>query len=138
MLNVDTTNLAVSLANVIQPNNLVSTTGAPAPHCQVNRRPIGGPLPPAPTAPNWRLAVNGGSIYTSTDSGATWTERTSAGSRDWQSITSSSDGTKLAAAEYGGSIYTPTDSGATWTGALAPAAVTGGPLPPAQTAPNWL
>ena len=60
--------------------------------------------------------VSGGSIYTSTDSGATWTEQTAAGSRDWISITASADGTKLAAAvAYGGSIYTSTDSGATWT-----------------------
>ncbi len=57
----------------------------------------------------------GGSIYTSTDSGATWTERTSAGSRSWTSITSSADGTKLAAAASGDSIYTSQDSGATWT-----------------------
>ena len=34
-----------------------------------------------------------GYIYTSTNSGASWTEQTSAGSRDWASIASSSDGT---------------------------------------------
>lgn len=56
-----------------------------------------------------------GSIYTSTDSGTTWTQQTSAGSRSWRSITSSSDGTKLAAVTYNDSIYTSTDSGATWT-----------------------
>ncbi|MBF0464471.1 MAG: hypothetical protein HQK88_09535 [Nitrospirae bacterium] len=60
----------------------------------------------------------GGSIYTSTDSGATWTEQTNAGSRYWYSIASSSDGTKLAAGNNGdgggGYIYTSTDSGATW------------------------
>jgi len=65
------------------------------------------------------LAVYYGSIYTSTDSGTTWTERTSAGSRAWRSITSSADGSKLAATvndNYGnGYIYTSTDSGATWT-----------------------
>ena len=59
--------------------------------------------------------VSGGSVYTSSDSGATWTEQTAAGSRYWQSIASSSDGTKLAAVAYGGSIYTSSDSGATWT-----------------------
>ena len=63
-------------------------------------------------------AVSGGYIYTSTDSGVTWTER--ATSQNWISITSSSDGTKLAAATTGGgrdggSIYTSTDSGANWT-----------------------
>ncbi|MBF0518161.1 MAG: exo-alpha-sialidase [Nitrospirae bacterium] len=53
--------------------------------------------------------------------GWTWTQQTSAGNRDWGGITSSSDGTKLAAAVSwgtdgsGGYIYTSTDSGATWT-----------------------
>ena len=37
--------------------------------------------------------VAGGLIYTSTDSGVTWTEQPSAGSRNWYSIASSSDGT---------------------------------------------
>jgi len=63
-------------------------------------------------------AVAGGSIYTSTNSGSSWTERTGAGTRGWACITSSSDGTKLAASVgvgYTGYIYTSTDSGATWT-----------------------
>lgn len=42
----------------------------------------------------------------------TWTPR--AYSRNWQAITSSSDGTKLAAVVYGGYIYTSTDGGVTW------------------------
>ena len=53
-------------------------------------------------------------IYTSTDSGGTWTARASA--RYWQSIASSADGSKLAAVVmYGGHIWTSTDGGATWT-----------------------
>ena len=59
--------------------------------------------------------VNGGYIYTSTDSGVTWTEQTASGSRNWWSITSSSDGTKLAAVVYPGYIYTSSDSGVSWT-----------------------
>jgi len=59
---------------------------------------------------------NNGFIYTSTDSGATWTQQTNAGRRSWSSITSSSDGTKLAAVvSSNGYIYTSIDSGATWT-----------------------
>lgn len=58
---------------------------------------------------------NSGSLYTSTDGGASVTEQTGAGSGNWYGVTSSSDGTKLAAANYGGYIYTSTDSGATWT-----------------------
>jgi hypothetical protein len=57
----------------------------------------------------------GGYIYTSTDSGVTWTQRTGSGVRDWRQITSSSDGTKLAAVVNGDYIYTSTDSGVTWT-----------------------
>jgi photosystem II stability/assembly factor-like uncharacterized protein len=54
-------------------------------------------------------------IYTSTDSGITWsTKNNSSGSRRWQSITSDASGTKLAAVVYGGYIYTSTDSGNTW------------------------
>ena len=61
------------------------------------------------------VASNGGYIYTSSDFGVTWVSRTSAGSRNWYSIDSSWDGTKLAAVADGGYIYTSTDSGATWT-----------------------
>ena len=60
-----------------------------------------------------------GNIYTSADSGGTWTERTvkaaTEGERDCGSIASSSDGTKLAAVAWGCSIWTSTDSGGTWT-----------------------
>jgi photosystem II stability/assembly factor-like uncharacterized protein len=63
--------------------------------------------------------ANGGYIYTSTDSGETWVERSSAGLRWWQSITSSVDGTKLAAVTWEDYIYTSTDSGANWTQQLA-------------------
>jgi len=55
--------------------------------------------------------VWGGSIYTSTDSGATWTEQTAAGSRSWNSIASSADGSKLAAAMWDGNIYLATTEG---------------------------
>ena len=61
---------------------------------------------------------NGGAIYTSQDSGATWTNKTNptgASPRWWQRIASSADGEKLAAAVEGGYIYTSADSGATWT-----------------------
>lgn len=45
--------------------------------------------------------------------GETWTAQAS-GNRNWWAITSSADGTKLAAVVYGGSIYTSTDAGVTW------------------------
>jgi photosystem II stability/assembly factor-like uncharacterized protein len=46
---------------------------------------------------------------------AVWTERTSAGTRNWISIATSADGTKLAAVAKPGYIYTSANSGATWT-----------------------
>jgi len=45
--------------------------------------------------------------------GTTWTARDS--TRSWKEITSSADGTKLAAVVINGQIYTSADSGATWT-----------------------
>jgi len=55
-----------------------------------------------------------GQIYTSINSGVTWTLSTSSPSGVWWSVTSSADGTKLVAIMYGGQIYTSTDSGLTW------------------------
>ena len=54
-----------------------------------------------------------GLIYTSTDSGVTWTPRES--NRHWYSVASSADGSMLVAVEFNGQIYTSTDSGVTWT-----------------------
>ncbi len=51
---------------------------------------------------------------TSTNTGDTWTERTSAGERDWVGLASSSDGSKLAATVDGGYIYTSVDFGRNW------------------------
>lgn len=56
-----------------------------------------------------------GYLYTSTDSGVTWTERTGAGSRRWTGLTASEDGTRLVAVESTGYVYTTTDGGLTWT-----------------------
>jgi len=58
--------------------------------------------------------VNPGYIYTSTDSGNTWVQKTSDATRAWNSITSSADGTKLAATVSGGYIYTSINSGGAW------------------------
>ena len=44
---------------------------------------------------------------------AAWIARDS--EREWYSVASSADGTRLVAAVYGGKIYTSTDAGATWT-----------------------
>jgi hypothetical protein len=66
-----------------------------------------------------------GHIYTSMDSGATWTQTGT--QQIWNSVASSSDGTKLVAVTNPessmlttGHIYTSVDSGATWTQTGAP------------------
>ena len=68
----------------------------------------------ASSADGSRLAavagVNG--IYTSVDSGITWTAA-SVPSAQWHSIASSADGSKLVAAVYGGGVYT--NSGTSWS-----------------------
>ena len=53
----------------------------------------------ASSADGARLAatVSSGSIYTSADSGASWTEDATAGARNWVSIAMSADGQRLAA-----------------------------------------
>jgi len=59
---------------------------------------------------------NTGKIYTSTDSGVSWTARLT--NHGWTGVASSSDGTMLVAVDagtIGGYIYTSTDSGVTWT-----------------------
>jgi hypothetical protein len=72
-------------------------------------------------------ANSGGGIYTSTNSGTTWTLETNAPMKNyWISVASSADGNKLVAVadldtngNLGG-IYTSTDSGVTWTQTSAP------------------
>jgi photosystem II stability/assembly factor-like uncharacterized protein len=63
--------------------------------------------------------LGGGPIYTSADSGATWS-RTSAPSNHWSSVASSADGTKLVAPMADGLIYTSTNLGDTWAPTSAP------------------
>jgi hypothetical protein len=65
-------------------------------------------------------AVYGGGIYTSTNSGATWTltGAPSDGGLDsaWESVASSADGTKLVAVRfYDNPIYLSTNSGINWS-----------------------
>ncbi|MFM8880598.1 MAG: tandem-95 repeat protein, partial [Verrucomicrobiota bacterium] len=47
--------------------------------------------------------------------GVNWISRSASGSRAWQAIAASANGSKLAAAVDGGKIYTSSDSGATWS-----------------------
>jgi hypothetical protein len=69
-------------------------------------------------------AAFSGDVWTSTDSGATWTDQTassSASHQAWRTVASDASGTKLVAATAGlggfgpGAVWTSTDAGATWT-----------------------
>ncbi|MDQ5971334.1 MAG: hypothetical protein QG566_280, partial [Patescibacteria group bacterium] len=46
---------------------------------------------------------------------SSWTQQTGSGTRNWRSVASSADGSKLAAVVYNGYIYTSVDNGATWS-----------------------
>lgn len=74
------------------------------------------------------VASSGNGIYTSTDSGASWVNRTSALSPQpgWTSIVSSADGRYIAASAflfpgYVGGVYVSSDFGLTWNKTLTPA-----------------
>ncbi|MDA8173964.1 MAG: hypothetical protein M0018_05145, partial [Nitrospiraceae bacterium] len=70
------------------------------------------------------VVFNGG-IYTSSNSGSTWTQTSAPVVSYWQAVASSSDGTHLVAASTGNGswgIYTSSDSGSTWAQTSAPVA----------------
>jgi hypothetical protein len=56
----------------------------------------------------------GGYVYTSTDSGVTWTARMTDALRKWLTVSSSSDGSYLFAGGFPGYLYASIDSGVTW------------------------
>lgn len=63
------------------------------------------------------VSLNGGvNILTSIDSCATWTARSSSGTRTSQGFARSSDGTKVAGIGFNDYIYTSIDTGVTWLG----------------------
>ncbi|MEW6303259.1 MAG: MBG domain-containing protein [Verrucomicrobiota bacterium] len=71
------------------------------------------------------LTVNGNSVHagdfvamTAGPAGAVWTSQAGSGVRDWVTLASSADGTKLAAGAWGDYLYTSTDSGVNWTARL--------------------
>jgi len=59
-------------------------------------------------------AVFGGRIYTSTDSGVTWTNQNDSSSRNWAAVASSADGSRLLAAVSSGPLYISYNSGMNW------------------------
>jgi photosystem II stability/assembly factor-like uncharacterized protein len=82
-----------------------------------------------PTTANWRsiassddgthlaAVVNNGGIYTSSDSGTTWSQTSAPTNASWTCIASSSTGQYLAAVVSTGYIYTSIDYGTNWSNA---------------------
>ncbi|MRR39464.1 HYR domain-containing protein, partial [bacterium] len=64
--------------------------------------------------------VFGGRLFTSGDSGESWTPRES--TRNWSALASSADGAKLIAAVYGGQLHISEDSGLSWSATESPRA----------------
>ncbi|MES2631165.1 MAG: Ig-like domain-containing protein [Patescibacteria group bacterium] len=59
---------------------------------------------------------NGGYIYTSHDSGVTWTEQTALGAKFWEGgVAVSPDGQKIIAGTWLGGLHMSTDGGVTWS-----------------------
>jgi alpha-tubulin suppressor-like RCC1 family protein len=63
-----------------------------------------------------------GYIWTSTDGGANWVQRTTSGVRNWYGVAISEDGQKMAAVASTGKVYISDDGGATWNERLSVAA----------------
>lgn len=93
--------------------------------------PVGVFLAFGVSADGTKLAIGNSNsfskIWTSTDSGATWTERTGVTSSKWSCVAMSDDGTKIVATarddNLGGSngnIWTSTNTGASWTARTGP------------------
>jgi hypothetical protein len=61
----------------------------------------------------------GDGIWTSRNSGASWTQTTAPTVPNWYSIASSADGTRLAAVDNGGGIWISSNSGGSWAETIA-------------------
>jgi len=59
--------------------------------------------------------TNPGYLYKTTDGGATWTELTNAGSRNWSSVKCTSTGSIVVAGAMSDYLYKSTDGGSSWT-----------------------
>jgi hypothetical protein len=73
-----------------------------------------GPVACSADGTKLMVAAYNGGIWTSADTGSTWT-LTSAPANTWTSIASSADGTRLVAGTQNSWLYTSTNSGSTWT-----------------------
>jgi len=119
----DFTVLPATNATLTMPSFVVTAiTGAAGSLWTQSSAPIASWYSIASSADGTHLAavIFSGGIYTSTNSGLTWTQSSAPSTNLWSSITSSADGMRLAAGIRGGGIYTSTNSGVTWTQSSAP------------------
>ena len=58
---------------------------------------------------------DGGTLYNSKDSGATWTQRTEPGSKPWRGVAMSADGSKISTAPRGSNFWMSDNGGDNWT-----------------------
>jgi Secretion system C-terminal sorting domain len=64
---------------------------------------------------SYYVGGSGDYIYTSTDGGVTWIQRTGVGLRNWHSVASSADGLRIIAAAADATLAISVDGGTTWT-----------------------
>jgi len=83
------------------------------PVCSPTNNPGGWAVACSADGTNVVAAGPASRIYTSTNSGGTWTP--SETNRNWTLVASSSNGSNLVAAGWGEQIYTSTNAGLTWT-----------------------
>lgn len=85
--------------------------------------------------------TDGGGVWTSANKGSTWTQTTAVSWKTWRSVSSSSDGTILFAANRpsngaGGSLFKSTDSGSTWVEKYLTLSPTASPSPSRSPSPQ--
>ena len=108
---------------VVNAGDLISPGPVPAGVRWTARGTLGGVWVAIASSADGKSLITGdsehnGLIYTSSDSGVTWTPHGNVGNEDsrWDAFASSSDGTKLVAGDGNlGGLYTSSDSGLTWT-----------------------
>ena len=124
VLTANGTNAAIGQANlqydgyVVTPGMVLSTSSS---GLSLTERQLGGAtrlynsIISSTDGSRLITVVAAGNIWTSSDSGVTWTERTTGASRPWLYVASSSNGQYCVAVTYGDGIWGSSDSGATWT-----------------------
>jgi photosystem II stability/assembly factor-like uncharacterized protein len=63
----------------------------------------------------WMVGAYGGSVYTSTNNGSSWSTNSTLGVQNWWSCFISNDGTKRLTLPWTGALRYSSDSGATWS-----------------------